>query len=1706
MYVHLSKHCIHNIPGYEFHVQEMFRELYKNFRFADPQHDWPPFQPKQYVTLALIHYKGEPTRREKIAIAKASRAGKIDHLIRENELITADSTQSAKSRERSITTKELRDIFVTMENTKVGVTTSHTMLIEGAPGIGKTVLSIEIAYQWAIGKLLQNTVLVFHLKLRDPAVQRMQNVKEMLLYFYKHDESSLEMCNSCASSLVKSGGERIAVIFDGYDELPDALKENSFICNIINHKVLPKCTKVITSRPIASAGLHSKVSCRVEILGFTTADRNDYIQNALQESPDQIEQLKSYLNSHPNIDSLCYIPLNMTILLCLFKEKQQPPESQTELHEKFVLLTVFRHLKREGVPVEDINGLKHLPKQYASVIYKLSLLAHKCLVDNKIVFQYSDIHNICPNFDKIPGALNGFGLLQAVQSFSFSQIKQETSLNFLHYSVQEFLAAFHVANLNAFQQGTILRETFWIGKYFNMWIMYVGLTEGKVIAFKHFLSGNRSLLYSWISRTENISKQLLLDKVKCFHLFQVAQEANNEMLCSKIGELFDDDIIDFSHIALTPNNLHILGYVIAKCNKTYWRQLSLHHANIGDTEVQCFYNAIKLADSNHVIYVDSIDLSYNHLTSSCADSLISLVQHFNTTKLLFSHNLLAAAADTLIKKTILKELDVSHNNLGENLQLSEPFPGLQLAEAIQGNVHLEILNLSDNYISVKNVANALVLNSTIKNLNVANNNFKGSAVALVASAGLLCLDLSNNDMDSTDAVNLFKTIKHTTLKKLVIAEDISFISEGEFGEIADSLAKAKTLNILDINGCKVRQCDAYRFAVVISAFNPSVEAFVYNSYNLLDTHSILHPPLLESRAVYLNYQLFLPSDIVELGKMLVQKFTSEKCPVLELCGCFKTDAGCVVLRNTFCEEVKPCIECIDLTDNCLTSSCIDSVIGIIKLCSTTKLCISCNFLESAAAAALINNTTVLEMDLSCNNLGSTFADHLTNTHNLQILNVSHNTLGIGAALLISNASLVEINLSNNKLGLDGTSQLANVLKQNKTIKNLNISNNFIPSRGAIVLADALATHVTLRQLNISRNFLLDGAAALTRNTKIAELDVSHNNIGPTCAVACFRLIKSNSCLKRFSLQGSAISSAAADELAVLLATNTTLTEVDISECSVNREKMCNIAAMVSAVGGTLSNFNYNGKNLLKDDNVLESKTNKLEKFSINGTCISFKGILLEDTAVLSKMLLGVQLAKLDLGCSVIKDVGCEIMLNTLNRSHFTFIRAIDLQNCCLTSNCVDLIVGLVKNCGTLQLCVSKNSFQYSAAILIKQTTLKQLDVSSNHIDHLGEHLKGGICHLKSLNIAYNSLGMDAAVLVTNTFLTELDLTHNSLHSKDLEKLSEALKLNASIKTLNISNNDINFAGSLVMALTVNYTLKNLDISQNSLKDGVVSFISNTRLVELDVSHNKIDATTAIKCFKAVKDNIYIKKLSLRDDVKIKNKVLNKLAVALTTNIVLEEIDISKFSCSQRLYNVANLINIVNNTLKVFKHDNHNLLAKSQEDILKNARQQLFSYQLHDHLSGFPEDLALLTKTLTMSTTQIKVLNMKNCSIANAGCKLVYRTLNTATGVHINSINLSNNSLTSKCVHLVIHMVKHCKTTVLSISHNSFGKAIATLIKETKLVELDTSHNGGPHCDREMIDEIADVVDKNISLMRLDLSMCGIKYFVTINTFVKVIYS
>ena len=133
---------------------------------------------------------------------------------------------------------------------------------------------------------------------------------------------------------------------DGYDE---ASEDNGSHCihnDIIGRKALVKCALVITSRPAASALLHNRVNCKAEVLGFTEIDRKNYnIKSALKGAVDKIEQLENFLQSNPTLSTLCYVPLNMSILLCLADEGVDTlPDTQTKLYQKFITITIIHFL------------------------------------------------------------------------------------------------------------------------------------------------------------------------------------------------------------------------------------------------------------------------------------------------------------------------------------------------------------------------------------------------------------------------------------------------------------------------------------------------------------------------------------------------------------------------------------------------------------------------------------------------------------------------------------------------------------------------------------------------------------------------------------------------------------------------------------------------------------------------------------------------------------------------------------------------------------------------------------------------------------------------------------------------------------------------------------------------------------------------------------------------------------------------------------------------------------------------------------------------------------------------------------------------------------------------------------------------------------------------------------------------------------------
>ena len=340
-------------------MSDHLKSGYIQTRFTNEGGEWPPDQPKHFTSLTLIHHKGRRTHKEVLAMAEATRSGDINAIMSPafEQISFKESNMLFFS--QSKTSKDITEIFAADEEGQEPC----SILIEGSPGIGKTVLSKEMSFQWAKGLLLVNEILVFLIFLKDPLVQQIRSLKDLVKYYYQFDESSENVASSCAEYLLNSDGKHVTFILDGYDEYPENLRRNGFISDIVWCKRMSKRGLVLTSRPHVSAHLHQWFDRRVDILGFTKEDRQNYISSSLEQRTEDIAPLIKYLDSHLTINSLCFVPFNMTMLLWLYKQGVVFPNSSTELYNYFICHTIRHHLAKHGVNIGDnILDLNSLTK------------------------------------------------------------------------------------------------------------------------------------------------------------------------------------------------------------------------------------------------------------------------------------------------------------------------------------------------------------------------------------------------------------------------------------------------------------------------------------------------------------------------------------------------------------------------------------------------------------------------------------------------------------------------------------------------------------------------------------------------------------------------------------------------------------------------------------------------------------------------------------------------------------------------------------------------------------------------------------------------------------------------------------------------------------------------------------------------------------------------------------------------------------------------------------------------------------------------------------------------------------------------------------------------------------------------------------------------------------------------------------------------
>ena len=512
------------------------KEIYINTRFTIQNDKWELLHPRHFANVLLKHH-GEC--KEILGVITTMKPGLT---LKRDEILTGDisdnsytpdlseyfaTTCKSEGTSKSIQINNILNIFQPFKNNDGSTTTPRFILIESAPGMGKTILCKEIAYQWAQQFLLDGTKLMFLLHLDDPAISNLKYIKDLVHYFYAFDPVATKLSEQCAEIINERDGKDITILFDGFDEFNSS--SDSLITKILDCRVLPQCRIVVTSRLTASDKLRRMAYVRIQVMRFTDESEIQYIKQELKDYPDKINKLQSYLNNHESIKSICSVPIMMTILVYVFKEKGKLPNNWVELYEKFVTLTISCHLQK---PQKLDNLFVSLETLTNPLMFDLSKFAISTLQSKQQIFSKKDINKHCPGLAFTSSDLDNLGIINSVQYFSTD--KRDTHVfNFLHLSICDYLAAYYISRIDQYSQFSMLKSTFFNEKFQGTWTMFMAMNTNLCLNIQNFSvyckEAHYDKLKEWIADLEPVS---LFD-----YFIQLHDVVNSKVVSSDVMQI-----------------------------------------------------------------------------------------------------------------------------------------------------------------------------------------------------------------------------------------------------------------------------------------------------------------------------------------------------------------------------------------------------------------------------------------------------------------------------------------------------------------------------------------------------------------------------------------------------------------------------------------------------------------------------------------------------------------------------------------------------------------------------------------------------------------------------------------------------------------------------------------------------------------------------------------------------------------------------------------------------------------------------------------------------------------------------------------------------------------------------------------------------------------------------------------------------------------
>ncbi|KAG8560207.1 hypothetical protein GDO81_014846 [Engystomops pustulosus] len=679
----------------------------------------------------------------------------------------------------------------------------HSVLITGAPGVGKTTLLKTFVCEWVNGKIYQRFSFVFFFRFQELNTMGKVSLETMILQLYPYLEDRLP-------SILKYP-EKILFIFDGLEEsihqidfispkfctnVSQVENMGTIVVSLVGQSLMKGCFVLMTMETSRVKRRHTTAFTQVaEIMGFSPKNKKLYFHRYFKKKAFS-DQVFSYVKDIGALYNFCFIP-NFCWMVCevfsmrFTQETINPqdfsllPKTLTQLLAGFVskilsnrkqdkshnrkLLASIGWMAGYGISNEIFAFDEQVLATFG--IDSTSELLHQFMLETNpppnVTFRF--LHPFMPEF-----------LAALVHYINYSPEKLYNSLekaNTYKYCCDEVFISF-LCGLSNKSTRSVLRP-------------YLGKLSSKSIT--------RVVKYvsAWLIQQSNAEVHKLEEfrnnQRRCLTMFYYLYEARDKHLVREA--LGSCRRLNLSSVSLTPLDCTALAFILESCkdveeldlgsckfHEEYLRKfapllhdlkdLRLSSVMMTNDGVQFICPALINPESK----IQTLWLGFNKLTDLSCIYLASAIRNNTSLRMLdLSWNDLSGPhfsdlMDVLSSPTCrIEELWLDHAGLIET-------SAIQLASGIRNNRSLRKLNLSRNFLNGPHFQGLMKALSSptcrIEELELCEIDLTDEYAPLLKTLSknisLTHLDLSNNKMSDASGRHLKELILKSRLKEISI--------------------------------------------------------------------------------------------------------------------------------------------------------------------------------------------------------------------------------------------------------------------------------------------------------------------------------------------------------------------------------------------------------------------------------------------------------------------------------------------------------------------------------------------------------------------------------------------------------------------------------------------------------------------------------------------------------------------------------------------------------------------------------------------------------------------------------------------------------------------------------------------------------------------------------------------------------------------------